>query len=513
MELDKMGNSIAETSRTLRYNKNEGSTPQDILQLSKGNGLVLSPREIKALWDTVPALVQNWDESVYVEIFGDTSAGKSKFTRGILTPEVADRLQITLPGESEAVSVLKSEPSPDATPWIVRVPFKNGVVFYDHPGFNGDDHEISNISRASANLEQLGPPACHVSEIRYIDTARKPLAIEHTPISEWVMKRDPLKDQTIALYLFNMTLNPFGPAQQESTRHDVLALYETYGANLIIGLTFKDVFEGKYWQDPKRRKNRKEILKYALATDVIGSEPIECSGLTGEGLSSLVKRIFAVSGGDTAKIRGFIDEELRGSRFEHARLNLAKLVAGGLIRNDFATSSPREDLFNRLVVICGVFLQEYYSVNERTWEKHQGKIENIMTSECETVEARRVRRAAVGWWEKVKEAVFRKKFITTRYSVTLAPILSLVCELYELIHELEPGIKSEKVAPDRVKAFFAAAFQEQQLETAISELDQPKVQLALEKTLTDFFATFHRESLDIKTQLLSGQESPMGAVS
>ena len=491
-----IGNIIGRTGRDMRHQNN--LTPEEILSRVKQNGYEMDPGTLTEIANVLPALIHNWDDDITAIIYGSTNSGKTKLQARLLHDKLASELKMEIDGE--LVNLLEDADQADKSEYIVRVRFKKDVTFFDSPGFESDDPKLANMSRAFAKLKQQGPPAHRVSEIKLVDTAIQPLSVQHIPIED-LENQYPLQNP-IALYCMDPTLTPFSPAQQEAKRNDILALHEIYGEQLIIVCPFKDKFDA--W-DEKKRDRRKEILDYALATDVLGCNAIACSSTTGDGLSNVVKRIFAVSGADTSKISEYIKDELRGSRFQHALSNLSKLIAGGLIRNFYNEAMPYSDLFDRLIIISGVYLQEIYSVDEETWKKCNGKIENIMMSpDLEQLETNVVARKAKGFWERFL-SVFGKKFSTTEYTASLALIEHICVELYELIHTLE-GIKSEPIEAKRLEQWFAEAFAARNLQDAIQRRDVIKAQIQLESAWTEFFATFHSEALDVVTQMSAEKE-------
>ena len=491
---NEIGSIIGRTGRDMRHQ--QGSTPEDILHRAKENGFRMDPGTLKQVADVIPGVVHNWDSNVTVICYGSVNSGKTRLLSRLYNDELAEKLEIEIPGATEPIRLLEPEDCPDKSEYLIRVGFKNGVTFWDSPGFQSDDPKLANMSRAFAGLEQQGPPAWHVSEIRVIDTALHPLAIQNIPIQEFESQRLEMENP-IAIYCMDPTLTPFSPELQSATRADILALHEIYGDRLIIVCTFKDKLDN--WNQ-KKRDQREELLNYALARDVLGRDAIVCSSTTGEALQTVVKRIFAVSGQNTAKFSEYIQDELRGSRFQHALSNLSKLLAGGLITN-YYEAMPYSDLFDRLMIISGVYLQETYSVDEETWQNCNGKIEDIMMShDLEQFETNKIQREAQGWWERFL-SVFGKRYYSMAYTASLALIQEICVALYELIHTLEKGIQTERVDAERVAKWFADAFAERGLEDAIRRKDVVAAQLTLEDTWIAFFKKFHNSSLDVLTQM------------
>ena len=474
------------------------STPEKIFSRAKHNGFRIAPGTLKQVADILPGVVHKWNSPITVVFYGPTSSGKTRLQARLYSDELAAALKLVIPGSPEAVNLLEDDASADTTEYIVRVEFKEAVTFFDSPGFQADDPRLANMSRAFAGLKQLGPAAHHVDAIQVVDTALKPLAIQKIPIAE--LERQYPMENPIAIYCLDPTMTPFTPGQQEETRSDILDLHEIYGESLIVVCPFKDKFDD--WKKEKRDQ-RKEILDYALARDVLGRDrdAIACSSTTGEALSTVVKRIFAVSGQNTANFAKYITEELRGSRFQHALSNLSKLIAGGLIKNFYNEAMPYSDLFDRLIIMSGVYLQHTYSVDEDTWKRCNGKIEDIMCSpDREQLEKNVVSRRAKGWWERF-QSVFGKRFSATEYTASVALVQDVCVAMYELIHTLEENIKSERVDTERVEKWFASAFAARNLQEAIQRRDLIRVQIELEGAWTECFATFHTEALDVLTQM------------
>ena len=494
LELPQLKNLTATAKSEWRAHQDLQKTVSAFLKRCEQDGLKISPEvlKLKPVKSYTSGILHRINKPIQVIILGPTNSGKDAITIHCFDETAASQLgEIQMP-DGSIQRVLEKENVPDRTRAVIRVVFGDGgLVLINTPGLYSDtailrrDDEpvLSDMTRVLVGLE---PEIDTVSEIAFIDSEQSPAKYEMLPVEEVPVDLD----TDIVLFLVDLTIKPLGKSFAEAIRRDLSELRQRFGDRLIVVGSFLDTF--KEWS-PEKQEERRKIWSWVLQNEI---RMVEYSGLSGEGLPSVILELLRASNNDPDYLTPFLEEELQAARLSYSLYSLSALLAS--ICGDVDQREPYTDLIMGITLTCAAHLSAHYSVTEEFADK-DGDISRIVR---DGMSKRNVTRARdpKGWFERFRRWWSSKRYYedVTVYSLDIDGLAEVCSLMYELIHEFE-DVSTPLIS--EVEAWFVSELSAAGVASLLSDKDTESLQRALSDVMLKFWRENHPEAIDLETRL------------
>ena len=330
-----------------------------------------------------------------------------------------------------------------------------------------------------------------MSHINFVDAGLQPLAYQHVPVETVAEKFS--REDTVILFVLDLTMTD-SELKRSTVIADLEALREIYGTRLQVIGTFADQFSE--WT-PLARKKRREIW-----SERIGSDWVEYSDVTKEGLLEIVRRILQAAGREASDLlphlkaekKVFLFQDLLHILFE----NIDSCMWWGIIDSD-TSGDPYTDLKMRLPVLWVIYLDsQSIDIDDASWQKVKYKVAktiNHINFRLDRREERAISPYAIDmWWERLAYLYSKK---VTYYQANVPAFVQIIVLFYGLLHE-SGSIESPRIADEDLEQWLADV-------TALMRVQH--LEMEMETVWVKLFRRFHPSALPVDQPDEDGDEN------